>query len=240
MLSILTISSFITAIISGVLGMGGGILLLSIMTFFLAPTVIIPIHGIVQLASNASRVFYLRAHVKKNFFLYYCIGLPLGALISVFFLKTLISDTLIYTALLVLIFYSVFKPKKMPELKVPAPYWVFIGLMTGILAIIVGAVGPLLAAFFIRDDFSKEEIVSTKSSMQLVAHFIKIPAFLMMDFNYTEHSTLILFMSIAVIAGTKVGVKLLEKVDNSKFKLLFKLVLFIAGLRVGYKLFEVL
>jgi uncharacterized membrane protein YfcA len=240
MYTTLTIAAGLTAIISGILGMGGGILLLSLMTFFLAPAIIIPIHGIVQLVSNSARTFYLKDHIKIKYFVYYCIGLPVGATLSTLLLKGFVSDKFIYISLMIIIFYSVFKPKKLPELKVREPYWIVIGFITGILAILVGAVGPLLAAFFIRDDFSKEEIVSTKSAMQLVAHFIKIPAFLFLDFDYSEYTLIIIPMCIAVVIGSKIGVILLKRVDSSHFKLLFKAVLFFAGLRVSYKLYEVL
>lgn len=220
--------------------MGGGILLLSVMTFFLSPTVIIPIHGFVQLVSNASRVSYLFEHVKKNFYFWFLLGLPFGVIFSIYLLKDVVTDVHIYIALLIIIFYSVFKPKKLPEIKVSAKYWCLIGFVTGVLAIIVGAVGPLLAVFFIRDDFTKEEIVSTKSAMQLSAHFTKIPAFLFLKFNYFDYSWLIIIMCIGVILGTKVGVTLLKRVDSQKFKFLFKVVLFIAGVRIAYKLINIL
>lgn len=234
----LTISAFLTSIISGVLGMGGGIVLLSVMTIFLNPTTLIPIHGVVQLVSNSARTFYLRKYIKKNFFFYYLLGLPIGAFISALLLRQYISDLGVYIALALVIMYSVFKPKKLPELKIKTKYWVIVGALTGILAILVGAVGPLLAVFFIRDDLSKEEIISTKSVMQLAAHLIKIPAFLFLEFDYIQHLNIIFPMCIAVIIGTKVGVSLLKKVDKNSFKFLFKGVLFLAGVRICFRIFE--
>ncbi len=238
MFLVLSLSAFVTAIISGVIGMGGGILLLSIMTFFLSPTIIIPIHGFVQLVSNASRVGYLLEHVKKNFFWCFLLGLPFGTVLSVYLLKDFISDLHIYLALLVMISYSVFKPKKLPQIKLKPKSWIMVGFISGVLAILIGAVGPLLAVFFIRDDFTKEEIVSTKSAMQLSAHFVKIPAFLFLEFNYLDHVWLIIAMSVSVILGTKVGVTLLKRVDSKRFKLLFKGVLLIAGIRIAIRVSE--
>lgn len=233
---ILVITSICTAVISAVTGMGGGILLLSVMTFFMPSQTIIPIHGFVQLISNSTRALYLKDHVKWKFFLYYIIGLPIGALFATLLLKNLFSEEYIYTLLLVILCYAIFKPKKLPELKLREPYWLIVGFITGILAILIGAVGPFLAAFFIRDDFEKEEIVSTKSMMQLSAHFIKIPAFLYLDFPYSDYTFLIVIMSVGVIIGTKYGVKLLKNVDPQLFKKLYKFVLFIAALRILIKL----
>ena len=58
--SILFIVAMLTSILSGVIGMGGGILLFSCMTLFLTLDVIVPVHGVVQLSSNSSRVWMLR------------------------------------------------------------------------------------------------------------------------------------------------------------------------------------
>lgn len=232
---ILFIASILTAVISAIIGMGGGVLLLSIMTFFLNANSLIPIHGVVQLISNSTRVFYLKDHVKWDYFKYFIIGLPVGAAVSTLLLKNIFQKEYIYLLLSFIIFYAVFKPKKLPEFKVPKKYWVLIGLLTGFMAILVGAVGPMLAIFFIRDDFEKEEIVSSKAMMQLSAHLIKIPAFLYLDFDYMGSIVLISIMGVGVIIGTKVGVNILKKVDKDLFKKLFKSVLFIAGIRIFYK-----
>ena len=86
-LALLGAASVLTAVISGVVGMAGGITLLSFMTFFLPLQQIIPIHGIVQLTSNSSRCFFLRAKIKKKFFAFFSIGAPLGTLIAFFLIK---------------------------------------------------------------------------------------------------------------------------------------------------------
>ncbi len=232
----LPIFAIVTSIISAIIGMGGGILLLAIMTFFLPIQLAIPIHGIVQLVSNSSRVYLLRKHVRWKFFKYFVVGLPIGASLSTVLLMKLLEKEHIYILLVSLIAYALFKPKKLPELKVKPPLWIFIGIGTGISAILVGAVGPLIAPFFLRSDFTKEEIISTKAVMQTSAHLIKIPAFLFLEFNYSEYISLTVLMGISAIIGTKLGVLVLDKVDNKLFLILYKLFLGIAGLRILYKL----
>ncbi len=54
----------LTSVVSGVMGMAGGMLLLAVMLLRLEPAVAIPVHGIVQLVSNGSRAFFLRKHVR--------------------------------------------------------------------------------------------------------------------------------------------------------------------------------
>lgn len=229
------LAAFTTSIISAVTGMAGGVVLLSLMTLILPIKVVIPIHGIIQLTSNSLRTFYLRTHLKKELIFYYIFGVPFGALISVFLLKNYLSDQFLYILLITLITYSIFKPKKLPGLKIKEKTWFFVGICTGILAIMIGSVGPFLAAFYVRDDLKKEEIVSNKAFMQMCSHLIKIPSFLYLGFNYQENVNLIILMIIGALIGTKLGVKLLGKIDDKKFSWLFKFFLSVALIRIIFK-----
>lgn len=235
-LFILSISTVITSIISAIIGMGGGILLLSVMTFFMPMSVIIPIHGLVQLISNFSRLIIQRKNILYRFTLYYLLGLPFGVLLAVYFLKFYLKDYHALVVVIILITYSIFKPKRMPQLKLNTYGWTMLGIATGILAIIAGAVGPLIAPFFIRDDLKKEEIIATKASLQMFAHFMKIPAFYYLDFNYSQYFPMIICLGIMAILGTKIGSLLLHKVNDLIFKRLYKFVLGLSGLKIIFEL----
>lgn len=229
-------ASIVTATISSVTGMAGGVALLSLMSLTLPVQIIIPIHGLVQLSSNSLRVWYLRKYVRLEFIKYYTLGLPIGAALSVFFLRNILSEVWLLSMLAILISYSIFKPKKIPNLKIKNSSWSIVGLAAGVLAILVGSVGPFLAVFYVRDDLAKEEIVSTKATMQMLAHVIKIPSFLFIGFNYSEHMSLTGLMILGAMIGTKLGVEALKRINNKIFSYLFKLFLFIALVRIVYKL----
>ncbi|MCO4755381.1 MAG: sulfite exporter TauE/SafE family protein [Bacteriovoracaceae bacterium] len=237
-LIILTIVTFLTSIISAIIGMGGGVLLLSVMTFFLPLHVIIPVHGFVQLISNSTRLLFLKLHIRWRFFTFFAIGMPFGAALSAFLLKDVVSESFPYLAISLLIFYAVFKPKKMPHFEIHSWGWTIVGFFTGIAAILVGAVGPLIAPFFIRKDLEKEEIVATKATMQMISHLSKIPVFLYLDFRFEDYSSMTLLMAFAAIAGTHYGIGILRKVDDSVFKKLYRGVLFISGVRLLYRFIE--
>ena len=65
---LLAVAAFFTAIISAVIGMSGGIVLLSIMTFFLGIEQIVPIHGVVQLVfDNDKPVGWCSANDRSNY-----------------------------------------------------------------------------------------------------------------------------------------------------------------------------
>lgn len=232
----LSIASFFTSILSGTLGMAGGITLLSFMTFFLPLNLIIPIHGVIQFISNISRSWFLKKHIKWPIFWYFCIGAPLGMLLAVLLIKKLPYPKFFLACLTVSILYALFKPKKLPQLKIPFWGFIFVGVMVGFFGPLIGATGPFLASFFLRDDLDKEEIVATKASTQTIGHLLKIPAFYHLAFPYQDYSYTIIAMSFMGVFGTKVGVMLLGKIDDKIFRILYKTALFAAVLRILYKI----
>src|SRR5512145_3228890 len=74
-LALLCVVAFFTAIVSALVGMAGGMILLSVMLWFLPPLVAIPLHGAIQLASNFSRTVIQREHARYDLLWRY--GLPL-------------------------------------------------------------------------------------------------------------------------------------------------------------------
>ena len=215
--------------------MAGGIVLLSIMTFFMDIQTIVPIHGVVQLVSNTSRTLSLFGHVKKGIFIPMTIGLPIGTVIATQIIKQIDNRELFYFLIAALIFYVLFKPKKLPKLNIP--FWSFgiLALVVGILNPLIGATGPLQAPFFLRDDLSKEEIVATKASVQAIGHLLKIPAFIYLGFDYLAYAAVTILMSVGVILGTRYGISLLKTINERTFRRIFKTALFIAACRIIYK-----
>jgi len=198
---VLVVACFVTATISGILGMAGGVTLLGVMTALLPAPVVVPLHGIVQLASNWTRTWAFRAHVRW----------PI--LIGVFILAFLV--------------WRRYKPK----LRNP-PLWSYapLGFVAGVLAIFVGATGPFLAPFFLRDDFDNEQVIATKAVCQTWLHLLKIPAFLALSFNYMPYAPVLVGLVVAVIGGTYLGKYLLSRISKERFVFWFQLVLAILAI----------
>lgn len=224
--------SIFTSIISAVVGAAGGIVLLGGMTLVLPVAATIPVHGLTQLLSNSLRTFYLRHNVVLAFFKYFVVGAPLGALLAFYFIKSLPSDKVPLILIVLFILYMVFKPKSMPAIKLKAWQFGLLGLAAGFMGILVGATGPLLAPFFLRDDLTKEEIVSTQACCQTVTHVIKIPVFLGLGFAYLDYQVLILLMFIGTVIGTTLGVKFLKKMNPKVFVYIYKTVLVLVAVKL--------
>lgn len=227
---VLIVACFVTATISGILGMAGGVTLLGVMTALLPAQVVVPLHGIVQLASNWTRTWAFRKHVRWSIFFAFMVPAVLGVAIAASVwadLKLTWFKAWIGAFILAFLVWRQYKPK----LRNP-PIWSYtvLGLAAGLLAIFVGATGPFLAPFFLRDDFDNEEVIATKAVCQTWLHLLKIPAFLALSFDYIPYAGLLVALAVAVIGGTYFGKHLLSRISKERFVFWFQLVLAILAI----------
>ena len=111
--------------------------------------------------------------------------------------------------------------------------FIIVGFIGGLCSIFVGAVGPLIAPFFLRNELGKENVIANKAACQIITHIRKIPILIyFFNFSYTEHYTLLLPLIISVYIGTTIGKKLLGKLSDNTFKLFFKICLTLIAIRL--------
>ena len=231
-LTILIVAALIGAAISGAIGMGGGVFLLAVMATVLPPGVVVPIHGAVQLASNFTRSMALLKNVSWRIFWLYTPTMVLGAWIGLQLYRGAGSwwfKPAIGAFFAAFLLWDRFKPRR-----IRLPLWMFVpaGIGGGFLTITVGVSGPYLAAFFLRDDLERREIVATKATIQTLGHFLKFPAFLSLGFRYQEHWLTILPLLGCVVVGTFLGTSLLKRMPERLFGFAFRGVLLMLSLRL--------
>ncbi len=222
---VLIVACFVTATVSAILGMAGGVTLLGVMTALLPAPVVVPLHGIVQLASNWTRTWAFRRHVRWSIFFAFMMPAVLGVAIAANIWADLKLTWFKAWIGAFILFFLVWRRYK-PKLRNP-PLWSYgvLGLAAGLLAIFVGATGPFLAPFFLRDDFDNEEVIATKAVCQTWLHLLKIPAFLALSFDYTPYLAVLGALVAAVIGGTYFGKHLLSMISKERFVFWFQLVL---------------
>lgn len=235
-LGVLLLVCVVSAFISAVTGGAGGILMFAALNVAIPLRMLVPIHGAVQLLNNLARIVYVREHIRWDMCLPFFAGCTLGSVAMTLGLSNLDWQQLPLVLLAGLIFYTVFKPKKLPEIRLKPRNFFWVGIATGTLGIIAGAVDPLLAAFFVRKDLSPKEIVANKSVMQAWCHALKVPAFIYLGFAFSDHLGLILLLTVAAVIGTRIGVALLNRIDSDMFFKLMRVALLVAGARIVYQL----
>ncbi|MFQ5411681.1 MAG: sulfite exporter TauE/SafE family protein, partial [Phycisphaerae bacterium] len=87
--TILSLCAFVTATISGIIGMGGGILLLAIMFCFLPFDQAIPLHAAVQFVTHITRIIAFFKHVDWKTVRRYLLGAIPGCAVAALILASL-------------------------------------------------------------------------------------------------------------------------------------------------------
>lgn len=228
---VLGLAALVTAALSAVIGMAGGIILLAIMLLFLPVELVIPIHAAVQLISNSTRVVMFIRHVQWKVWALFSLPAIIGILVGRQLFAAIDPEYLRYL-IAVFILIATYLPK--PKGDKAWPHWPFLiaGTIAGTLGMLVGAVGPIIAPFFIHTKLLKEKMIATKAVCQATVHVLKLVAFGTLGFSFGEQGTLILSLGAAVIVGTYMGKRLLRHVSEPLFIRLVKVALTLIAVKL--------
>lgn len=229
-------ASLLTAGVSAVLGMAGGIMLLAVMLLFLEPAIAIPVHAIVQLTSNSSRVVIHAKQVRRDLLWPYALLLLPAGMLTVPLAQHLHPDAL---RLAIGCFVIVatwrkgwlllgFDPERVPV----GPRFAIVGAGAGALGPLMGATGPFIAPFFLGIGLTRFELIGTKAACQASGHLAKMILFGIAGFGFLEFGPLMFGMAIAAVGGTWLGTRLLHRLDDDRFTQLYKLALTAISIRL--------
>ena len=239
----LIVAAFLTSMLSAIIGMGGGITLLGVMAIIMPEGyLVVAYHGIIQLVSNVTRLTVYRQHIDtkivKKYFSGIIPGLILAALIIYFlmqFYKVSSADQIqidyLKPLIGIYIIWFLYIRKKGKSVSEHAFLWM--GGLSGLATVFIGAAGPLIAPLFINSNLKKYSIIATKAVCQALGHFGKIPIFIFLfNVNYITDWEIILPLVISVYFGTKFGKKMLGKLPEATFQTLFKFALTLIAIRL--------
>jgi uncharacterized membrane protein YfcA len=229
-------AALLTAAISGVLGMAGGIMLLAVMLLFLEPAVAIPIHALAQLASNSSRSLIHARAVRLELLLpFAALVLPAGFMTLPLAQQAPAEGLRLAIGSFVLV--SVWRSRWLllgldPESVALRPRFALLGAVSGALGPIIGATGPLIAPFFLGIGLTRFEVIGTKAACQTMTHLAKLLLFGLAGFSYFDHLPLLAGMAASVVAGTALGTRVLHRIDDARFIALYKIALTAVAIRL--------
>jgi uncharacterized membrane protein YfcA len=172
-IAVILAATFITAAISGVFGMAGGLLLMGVLAAFTPVATAMVMHGFIQIISNFSRAALLWKHISWSVVGRYALGIG-GALAVIAAIAWRPTQPQVFlmlgaTAMLVWI------PKAWIEINVEKRFQAELcGFLVQTLNTISGVAGPLLDLFFVKTLLPRQTVVATKAATQVMAHAVKI------------------------------------------------------------------
>lgn len=229
----LIMAAAFTSAVTAALGIGGGVMLLGLMAVMLQPAAIIPVHGIVQLGSNAGRALMTLRHINLTTLLWFSPGVILGAWLASLFLVDLPLH-LIQLCIAGFILLLCWGPA-IPRFAT-GPVGTFLAAsVTSFASLFVGATGPLVAAFIKQQETQRLPTVATFAAAMTLQHAPKAVVYGAAGFVFGDWLALIGLMIAAGALGTWAGLHLLARRSDQRFALVFNLVLTLLAARLVWQ-----
>ena len=228
----LVVLSFITSMLTAAVGIGGGLLLLTVMVSYLPPIIVLPVHGVIQLGSNGGRMTIMRQHVDWRIWGFFAIGSILGVILAGQVFINLSLEVL-RAVLGLFVLYAVWTPKLRPS-NIALKGFTLVGVGTTFITMFVGATGPLVSSFLSPEKLGRERMVATLASCMTIQHGLKGIAFGVLGFYFQPWIPVIVVMIASGFLGTLLGRRILKGLPERLFSRLFRIVLTLLAGRLLY------
>jgi uncharacterized membrane protein YfcA len=225
---LLIVISFFTSAFTAAFGIGGGVALLGALGAAIPPSVVIAVHGAVQLGSNFGRAVVQRAHAVWPLVLRFSIGSLIGVGLGVAVFAALPERALL-GVLGVFILVMAWLPK--PKIPGMASAGMLLGgAISTFLTMFIGATGPFIQAILLPLGLEKRQLIATHAVCMALQHGLKVVAFGALGFAFGDWLPLVAAMVAAGFAGTLLGTRLLESMSERAFAIALKIVLTVVAL----------
>ncbi|WP_267396434.1 MULTISPECIES: sulfite exporter TauE/SafE family protein [unclassified Sphingomonas] len=223
--------SFVAAVVSGSAGFGGALLLLPLLTHVVGVTSAVPLLTIAQLVGNLSRVaFGWRAIRWRPVLLFLAPALPAAALGAWWF--TALPKGLMVRGLgVAILIFVVLKLRGLTF--TPSPRLLLIGgAVVGLLSGLVGSAGLLGAAVFLSLNLPPLAYVASEATTAVAMHMVKWIVYESAISLDADFWPLAAGMSAAMIAGTWVGKRVIERLPAHRFQMLVAALLAVTAVQM--------
>jgi uncharacterized protein len=207
-----------TSVLSGVLGMAGGIILMAILVAVLSVSAAMVVHGIVQGTANGSRAFFLRQHIVWRVMPPYVGGAAI-ALASFIAVGVLPEPSWVLIVIGTFPFVARLTPK-LRGLDMTRPTTAaFCGVIVTGAQLFAGASGPLLDVFYLNAPLNRHQIVASKALTQTLGHVLKLVYYGGIIGLDEPLSPYFLVAAVAVaVLGTRLGTRMIDRFDDTGFR----------------------
>lgn len=231
-IALITVSTFLTAILSGIFGMAGGIIMMALLLSLMPVASAMVLHAAIQLVSNGWRCLLWRKHIVWRVTPVYGLGIVAGV-IAISFIRY-VPDKAIALIVVGSVPLLAMVGERFIRLSILNPVQTFFtSLILTFIQMTGGVVGPLLDLLYNNAPLTRQEIVSTKALTQTVMHLTRLLYFgtliplLTGQGGWPEglSSLHMLGFMVAAIAGTTTAAPILKRIDDRLFKQLSRILI---------------
>ncbi len=224
---VLLLMSFAGSFITAAFGIGGGVAFLGACAILLPPAAIIPVHGVVQLGSNAIRALMFLRHILWTALPAFVVGSLVGVAIGGSVVVSL-PGWVVQTVVGLFILWVVFaKPPRWLS------QWPMVtGLISSFLTMFFGATGPFVAGYIKTLKLDRHTHVAMQGALMTVQHGLKVAVFGLLGFAFAEWMALIAGLIAFGACGTWAGKLVLGRMSDHGFHRILNVILILIALRL--------
>ena len=229
---LIIIGSFFSAYVSAAFAVGGGFIMLAIVSSVLPITTAVPIHAWMMLGLSLGRLWYFRKEIVWRIVAPFLLGALIGVFIGgrVYFD---LSEFLLSLVIGLLILGAVWMPKVEWGSRIPTPFF-WVGVIHSFISTLF-SFGGLFQPLMLRAALTRLQVVGTLAAGLVFMNVLKLSAYSYYGFDYGPYFNVILGAILAAIPGAYLGKKTLHQVSEEKFRLIFRLILTCFALRLLYR-----
>ena len=215
---LITLSAFATSVLSGIVGMAGGMVLMFVLISVLPVSSAMILHAATQVTANGSRAWMLRQHMLWRLLPPYLLGSAVAIAIAIFLV--LIPDPAWVLILIGLFAWGGQWSKHLRGLDITKPLTTVVcGFSVTFAQLIAGAAGPLLDVFYLNSGLGRQSVVANKALTQTIGHTLRIVYYGLLISIDSQLVWWIFPLAIAAaITGTRAGVAILARWHDVGFQ----------------------
>lgn len=216
LLLLLACTAFATAVLSGVFGMAGGLVLMGVYAALLPVATAMVLHGATQLLANGVRAALLWRDIYVRGLCFYAVG-AVAAFGLLWQVRYVPDPIVVFLGLGLAPFVAALLPARALDFERPGAA-VLCGAQVASVQLIAGAAGPLLDVAFVRTRLTRTQVVATKAITQVLSHSLKLVYFAGLARARDLPPALLLAILGATLLGTLIGTRILARLSDRTFR----------------------
>lgn len=230
-LIIIVTGTFLAAVFNAAFSAGGALIVLAVTSTVLPVQAIVPIHSTLLIGSTVSRVLLFREHVAWALVGPFWAGALGGAVLGARIYVEL-PEAIIATAISIVMLVAIWLPRVSWRPRIRHP-WAVVGFFHSLLSTLF-AYGALLHAVILHTDLRRRQIVATLGGCLLGMSVFKIAGYAYFGFDYRPYFGMIGVAIAISFAGTAIGKRIVDRLPEKGFRLIFQLLITVTALRLLY------
>jgi uncharacterized membrane protein YfcA len=233
--AVLFLGAFIAAALSGSAGFGGALLLLPFLTHSVGPDAAVPLLTLAQIVGNATRVTLgIRQLRWRPVLLFLLTGVPAAVFGALCFISIPKAAVVRLTGAAILIFVLFHLRVRRPA-AAGRVVLLLIGALSGFVSGLVGSAGPLGSAAFLSLGLPPVAYIASDAAASLCIHIAKTITYQQRLGLSVQQGKLALLLSVAMILGTIVSKRIIERLPPERFRVYVTILLLAIALMMVIK-----